>query len=141
MATSRRPRAKPELRYLLRIELVDIKPLIWRQLWVEGHMHLLQLHHIIQAAMGWTDAHLHAFTIAGVRYGIPHENDDPEFPLFDERTIRLDRILKPGLSLEYQYDFGDNWIHTVNVEKAHQPTSQVASPVASARSGKGRSDR
>jgi hypothetical protein len=116
VATSRRPGAKAAVRYRLRIELADIKPLIWRQVWVEGHMHLLQLHHVIQAAMGWTDAHLHDFTIAGVRYGIPHEED--ELPLIDERTIRLDRILKPGLSFEYQYDFGDSWIHHVRVEQA-----------------------
>ena len=81
-------------------------------------MHLLQLHHIVQAAMGWTDAHLHDFTIAGVRYGIPHEEDLPELPLVDERNIRLDRILKPGLTFEYQYDFGDSWIHTVGVDQA-----------------------
>lgn len=120
MATSRRPRAKQQLRYRLHIELADIKPLIWRQVWVEGHMHLLQLHHIIQAAMGWTDAHLHHFTIAGVRYGIPHEEDDPEMPLVDERTIRLDRILEPGSSFRYQYDFGDNWTHIVRVEKSEK---------------------
>jgi hypothetical protein len=106
------------MRYRLRIELAEIRPVIWRQVWVEGHMHLLQLHHIIQAAMGWTDAHLHDFTIAGVRYSIPRDDDPNDLPVIDERTIRLDRILKPGLSFEYQYDFGDSWIHLVRVEQA-----------------------
>ncbi len=129
MATTRRLRTKPASRYRLRIELADIKPLIWRQVWVEGQMHLLQLHHIIQAAMGWTDAHLHAFTIAGVRYGIPHEDDDPDQPLVDERTVRLDRILEPGLTFEYQYDFGDDWIHIVRVEKAEKMTEPYGAAV------------
>lgn len=57
-------------------------------------MHLLQLHHIIQAAMGWTDAHLHDFTIAGTRYSLPHEDDPVDYPVIDERTIRLDKVLK-----------------------------------------------
>jgi hypothetical protein len=118
VGTSRRPKAKTEVRYRLRIELADITPLIWRRVWVEGHMHLLQLHHIIQAAMGWTDAHLHDFTIAGVRYGIPHEDDPADLPLIDERNIRLDRILEPGLTFEYQYDFGDSWIHIVRIEQS-----------------------
>ena len=81
-------------------------------------MHLLQLHHIIQAAMGWTDAHLHDFTIAGKRYGTPDAEDPPDYPIIDERTIRLDQLLKPGLSFEYQYDFGDSWHHIVHVEQA-----------------------
>ncbi|MEO8129280.1 MAG: plasmid pRiA4b ORF-3 family protein, partial [Bryobacteraceae bacterium] len=118
MATSRRPKAKPEVRYRLRIELAEITPLIWREVWVEGHLHLLQLHHIIQAAMGWTDAHLHDFTIGGVRYAVPHEEDPEDLPQVDERTIRLDRILEPGLTFEYQYDFGDSWIHIVRVEQS-----------------------
>lgn len=118
MTTARRSTAKPLLRYRLHIELARIKPLIWRQVWVEGHMHLLQLHHITQAAMGWTDAHLHDFTIAGVRYSIPRDDDPDDLPVIDERTIRLDRVLKVGLAFEYQYDFGDSWIHVVRVEEA-----------------------
>lgn len=118
MATRGRSKAKPEKRYRLRIELADIRPMIWRVVWVEGHMHLLQLHHIIQATMGWTDAHLHDFTIAGSRYSVPREDDFEDDPVIDERTIRLDQALKPGLTFEYQYDFGDSWNHIVRVEQA-----------------------
>lgn len=105
-------------RYRLHIELAEIRPVIWRRVWVEGNMHLLQLHHVIQAAMGWTDAHLHDFTIAGKRFSLPHEDDFADHPAIDERTIRLDQMLKPGLAFEYQYDFGDSWIHVVRVEQA-----------------------
>ena len=38
-------------------------------------MTLDDLHHIIQAAMGWEDTHLHAFDIAGRGYGDPREVD------------------------------------------------------------------
>ncbi|MDQ6672801.1 MAG: plasmid pRiA4b ORF-3 family protein [Chloroflexota bacterium] len=31
--------------------------------------HLGQLHHVIQAAFGWWDYHLHQFVIGGLRYG------------------------------------------------------------------------
>lgn len=116
MAIARKTKAKPAVRYRLRIELAEITPVIWRQVWVEGHIRLVQLHHIIQAAMGWTDAHLHAFKIGDTRYGTPDPEDDPDYPLTDERTVQLDRILTPGLRFEYQYDFGDSWIHLVRVE-------------------------
>lgn len=60
--------------YRLRIELDNVKPTIWRRVWVEGHASLLNLHHTIQAAMGWTDAHLHEFQIGGQWAG---EDFDP----------------------------------------------------------------
>ena len=65
------------------MELLGVSPSIWRKLWVSNIMTLAHLHHILQAAMGWTDAHLHQFTIEGVRYGPPHPEDD-DF-LVDER--------------------------------------------------------
>jgi hypothetical protein len=40
------------LRYRLRVELEGITPVIWRRVWVEDSMKLIQLHHILQAAMG-----------------------------------------------------------------------------------------
>lgn len=58
MATSRKTTAKR--RYRLRVELDGVTPIIWQEIWVEGQMPLIQLHHILQAAMGWTDAH-HCF--------------------------------------------------------------------------------
>lgn len=103
--------------YRLRVGLQDVEPRIWRQIWVEDQMSLGQLHHILQAAMGWTDAHLHEFTIDGQAYAIPHPEDDPNRVVIDERKIRLGDILTVGLSFDYQYDFGDNWHHTVHVEE------------------------
>lgn len=91
--------------------------MIWRRLWVEGQMNLFQLHHIIQAAMGWTDAHLHDFSIAGKRYSVPRDDGFEMEPVLDERTVRLESVLTPNLTFEYQYDFGDSWVHIVRVER------------------------
>ena len=49
----------------LKVTLRGIRPPVWRRLWVPGRMTLGDLHHVIQAAMGWDNAHLHAFNIAG----------------------------------------------------------------------------
>lgn len=118
MVTVRKLRPDPgHTAYLLYVSLADITPLIWRRVWVEGHMRLIQLHHIIQAAMGWTDAHLHEFTIEGTRYGTPDEDDHPDFPVTDERRILLHKILSPALTFEYLYDFGDGWTHRIIVEQ------------------------
>ncbi|MGQ0545566.1 MAG: fumarylacetoacetate hydrolase family protein [Betaproteobacteria bacterium] len=51
--------------FCLRIEFEDITPSICRRLWIDRGVTLIKLHHAIQAAMGWTDSHLHSFHIGG----------------------------------------------------------------------------
>ncbi|WP_045226949.1 plasmid pRiA4b ORF-3 family protein [Methyloterricola oryzae] len=118
MTTPRKGTSKRNYRYQLRVELQDISPIIWRLIWVESNLSLVQLHHVVQAAMGWSDAHLHEFTIDDMHYATPHPEDDLDRPLSDERRVRLHTLLKPGLEFEYLYDFGDSWQHTIRVERA-----------------------
>lgn len=47
----------------LRIELEDVEPPIWRAVQVPTDLTLDDLHTVIQVAMGWTDSHLHRFTV------------------------------------------------------------------------------
>jgi hypothetical protein len=67
----RRTSAIPSQIYQLKITVRDSKPPIWRRLDVPDTMTLAQLHHVIHAAMGWADYHLHQFTANGVEYGVP----------------------------------------------------------------------
>ena len=39
--------------------------MIWRRVLVPGSVRLSKLHDMLQAAMGWTDSHLHAFRDQG----------------------------------------------------------------------------
>src|SRR5262245_60126451 len=106
------------MRYRLHLELAEIKPVIWRKVWVEGQMRLRQLHHIIQAAMGWTSSHLHEFNITNTRYGVPDPDESFDQGLIDDRNLSLDQILTVGLRFEYVYDYGDNWVHLAQVDEA-----------------------
>lgn len=104
----------------LRIELHpdEIKPPIWRRLVVDGRVSLAKLHHFIQAAFGWTDAHLHEFTIRDTRYALPHPDDAlDDIDSRDERKAYLNRLVSTGEHFFYQYDFGDGWDHVITVEK------------------------
>jgi hypothetical protein len=40
-----------------------IKPSVWRRIAVDANMMLRTLHHVIQAAFGWTDVHLHEYIV------------------------------------------------------------------------------
>lgn len=50
--------------FRIRLDLRDTKPPVWRRLELTGDLTLLRLHDVIQAAMGWTDSHLHRFRTA-----------------------------------------------------------------------------
>jgi hypothetical protein len=78
--------------------------------------------------MGWTDSHLHQFTIHGDSYSIPSE-DDLE-PVIDERKHALWKTVPmEGMKFAYEYDFGDGWRHLVEVERILPPDPKFKHPV------------
>ena len=100
----------------LEIVLAEVQPLVRRRVQVPGEVELAVLHEVVQSAMGWTNSHLHEFEIAGRRYGIP----DPDWgsqEIIDETRGKLFRLVKQGDRFGYLYDFGDNWAHTLAVDK------------------------
>ena len=101
--------------YQIKVTLKHSRPPIWRRLQVPADTKLGKLHDILQAAMGWTDSHLHAFRVGDTLHGVP----DPEFPdeTKSERSARLDRIATEGDTIIYEYDFGDSWGHELWIEK------------------------
>ena len=63
---------------VLRIEIEDIEPLIWRRVAVRTSMNLSALHEVIQAIMGWLDYPLWEFVANESKYGILIP-DDPDW--------------------------------------------------------------
>jgi Plasmid pRiA4b ORF-3-like protein len=55
----------------LKIQLLDVIPTVWRRLILPETITLPKLNQVFQAALGWTNSHLHEFVIGGVRYS-PH---------------------------------------------------------------------
>jgi len=99
---------------LLRIELQDIDPPIWRQVCVPPDLSLGDLHTVIQIAMGWQNCHLHTFVHQGERIGMPDE-ESPD--IRDEEEVSADDIFsKKGATLMYEYDFGDGLEHRISCE-------------------------
>ncbi|MEO3715718.1 plasmid pRiA4b ORF-3 family protein [Roseateles flavus] len=110
-------RAKPQFAYQLRIELQHIEPLIWRRILVPDTVKLAKLDRLVQAAMGWTNSHLHEWQIEQRRYGMP--NDDwGSSDVLDERKFTVGAVLGEQVSeFLYSYDFGDGWDHRITVEE------------------------
>ena len=101
--------------FRLRITLDEVFPTVWRRLLVPGSVRLARLHDMFQAAMGWTDSHLHSFEIGGQLYGM-HFDDYPEDEI-DEKKVTVLRAIGEHRRFSYEYDFGDSWGHEVVVEE------------------------
>jgi hypothetical protein len=115
------PRAvQPTEVYQFKITLMESKPPIWRRIQV-GDCSLDKLHEHIQTSMGWTNSHMNHFLIDDTRYGDPmlvQENFE-EMQYQDSTTTMLSEILPETgkrFSFEYEYDFGDGWMHEVLFE-------------------------
>jgi len=105
--------------FRLRITLEDVTPTVWRRLLVPGGVPLAKLHHMFQAAMGWTNSHLHSFTIGDELYGM-HADDYDEDEI-DEIGVTIAHAVGEHRRFSYEYDFGDSWDHEIVVE--HLTTS------------------
>jgi hypothetical protein len=115
------PPAPDETRALtVNVSLRDTEPSVWRRLVVPGDTTLDDLHDVLQAAMGWSDSHLHRFFL-GTSPGSPYlvtawdrEEGDDGTP---EDAVRLDQLLRSvGDATLYEYDFGDGWDHELRLE-------------------------
>jgi hypothetical protein len=103
---------------VIRIQLDNWQPAIWRRAEVPLTATLKALHDVIQAAMPFDDYHLFEFRADGKRYAIP----DPEWDslrdkTYSAKTMRLGTLVDRGImQLTYTYDFGDDWRHTITIE-------------------------
>ena len=124
-------RSSPVPVYQLKVALQGAKPPIWRRIQVPGDTTLAQLHQIVQICMDWEDVHLHQFVIDRTCYTIPDSDDfwqtrrpknEAKFTLHD-----LEKKIQPHF--EYTYDFGDNWVHRITLEKTLPPGEGNPCPV------------
>ena len=107
--------------FQFKISLKGIEPSIWRRIQVPADFTFWDLHVAIQDAMGWLDSHLHVFRIARPRLddvqeiGVPDE-DGADGILPGRELAISDYFSKRNHSAEYEYDFGDRWLHDVSFE-------------------------
>lgn len=126
-----RKTAKAPAIYQIKITLKDVRPPIWRRVQVRSDELLEHLHYVIQLSMGWTNSHLHSFTIYGEEYGVPMPEFDADgFAPFDEKKSKLSKVIfGEKFKFSYLYDFGDSWEHEILVEKVLEADPQIDYPI------------
>ena len=108
------PTPPEQLTLQLLVELDEVTPTVWRRILVPAGVRMSRLHDMIQAAMGWTNSHLHAFTVGDARFGMCFD-EHPEGEI-DEQTMTVLQALRGHKRFAYEYDFGDGWEHAITVE-------------------------
>jgi hypothetical protein len=110
--------------HTIKVSLRHMKPPVWRRLQVPSKTNLAELHHIIQAAMGWYDCHLHQFEVDGMEYANPEHMIEYTG---DEARRTMARI-QVGQRFSYWYDFGDDWWHDISVESVGRADPELTYP-------------
>ncbi len=113
---------KSENVYQFKVTLCDAPP-IWRRLVVPSSFTFSDLHIIIQDAMGWMDSHLHEFEVINPLtgrqeiIGIPDNKFTWESEIIAGEKRRISDIFSlKNNKAKYLYDYGDSWVHTIEVE-------------------------
>lgn len=116
----------------LKIKLKHIsKPPVWREVEVPAWYNFSDLHDVIQVIFGWSDYHLWAFqekiyrSPYSIRYSTP-EDYNYEDTLSPEDIVISTFLKEKGDKIEYVYDFGDDWIHSISVVKVIDKESDYA---------------
>ncbi len=125
----RRLAKKTDAIFQIKMTLKGIDPPIWRRIQTKDCT-LEELHALIQVTMGWEFEHLYRFNIGGVEYADLDMMNDEDIE--DAASVMLSEVLpaqhrRPRF--QYEYDFGDNWIHQLIVEERFLAEKGVKYPI------------
>ncbi len=121
---SRRVKKGPRFTYQFKIKLRGItNPPVWRRVLVPANFTFSGFHAVIQEAFGWWNEHLYNFCDVPYSRALsiaePNEEDWQE-PDYNARRFTLGEFFGDGDTIKklcYVYDFGDDWIHDITLEK------------------------
>ncbi|MBX9851365.1 MAG: plasmid pRiA4b ORF-3 family protein [Cytophagaceae bacterium] len=122
--------------HTLKITLAHTEPVIYRTVTVPENFTFHQLHLVIQIVMGWEDYHMYQFNL-----GSPYRSDSIKLPSEEPEDLwgpkyneydSLETFIKDVFNhsrktINYLYDFGDDWLHTI--KPLAKPKEEVLFPV------------
>jgi Plasmid pRiA4b ORF-3-like protein len=98
----------------LRIEIDEVTPAVVRRVEVPLAIRLDDLHFVLQIAIGWQNCHPFEFRTGELAWGLI-DRDAETNPLPAEKATLADLAAR-GSGFTYNYVFGDDWQHTVEIE-------------------------
>lgn len=115
----------------VRVSLETAQPMVTRLIAMDPALTLDRVHAVLQSAFGWSNSHLHQFTQRNCRvedrkfFIYPYwEPDMLEVGSFadPETDVSIGELLREaGDFCYYEYDFGDSWVHRLELEGQAEP--------------------
>ena len=110
------------------IKLVGTDPLVTRTFKVSSEITMYELHHTTQVLMGWKNYHLYQFMVGNTVIADSRLWDEDEMgPITDVNEVSVGVVFTElGTTAVYEYDFGDGWMHHLElVDRSIHPTQEV----------------
>lgn len=118
--------------YQLKIWIKDIQPPVWRRILISSDSRFNALHDSIQKFFGWHNCHLHEFyfhnsdkynkrcRILGLNPdgSIDVDADLDEYESWEDKIYISEVLNENHESVNYIYDFGDNWHLLIRLERS-----------------------
>jgi len=103
---------------------------------VPANLNMYQLHRVLQEVFEWRNCHLHQFVTKRDRYGRPIEvltpgNGQEEWEnlydgeRLDSTAVTVEELFSEYRKVDYEYDFGDDWQHTIRLQRFIEGCSRV----------------
>ena len=113
--------------FTFKITLEDTNPVVSRTFIVSSENSMYVLHQIIQVVMGWKNYHLYQFTINDLIIADRRLVLDEMGEVTDGKTLMIEDIFtKVGTAVKYEYDFGDGWMHHLElINISNKPVNEI----------------
>lgn len=95
-----------------------------RRIVVPENLNFYQFHNVLQNCFAWKDCHLHQFVAEVDAVGYPAKIIQPQWDETDElpgvqvqnsTDVTLAEVFKSRKRIVYEYDFGDEWVHIIEL--------------------------
>lgn len=102
----------------IKVTLKHTHPPVWRRILIPDQCGFQHLHQVLQVAFGWENTHLHDFSFPRLKWRVVMDADhQEELHTLPESMVAADAYLKNMKCIRYTYDFGDEWVHNIVLEK------------------------
>src|SRR5262249_19723006 len=99
----------------LKVAIDEVTPPVIRRVEVPVSIRLDDLHFVLQIAIGWQNCHPFEFRAGGRAWGLLDRDDLQASPLAAE-TATLADVLALAPTFRYDYVYGEDWGHIVELE-------------------------
>ena len=122
--------------YEIKVSIRDTHPPVWRRLQIPEGITFHELNAIIQLAFDWCGYHAYNFEVGatlhdmGMFIELPELDDGwGDYEAKNSKKEKIDKYFKDYKRMKYTYDFGDDWIHDIIIEKTIETDNKLTKPI------------